>query len=167
MNVGDLRQHLADLAQLLESAGGKSAAKDLAALSEALAPFAGQSPTEFTRFLALAHEYHSTGKLSAPPKPPRAPRATNAKGDPSAVAVAVRALYDRAGDASLPMDQIESGLAGVSGLSKDGLLNVCQAMELAGMKSRKVDEIRGAIRQKVLDRRAAAQRATMIEGGPA
>ena len=33
-------------------------------------------------------------------------------------------------------------------------------------KSRKVNDIRAAIRQKILDRRGAAQRAAMIEGGP-
>ncbi len=39
MNISDLQQHFADLARLLESAGSKSTAKELGALTEGLAPF--------------------------------------------------------------------------------------------------------------------------------
>ena len=74
MIVADLQQHLTDLAKLLEANKAASAAKDLQTLGAALAPFKDQSPTDFTRFLALAHEYHTTGKLTAPTKAARLER---------------------------------------------------------------------------------------------
>jgi len=165
VNVADLRQHLDDLAKLLDASGGKSVAKDFAAIAEGLAPFSTQPLAEFSRFLVQAHEYHTTGTLAAAGKPARkaAPRAAKVKVDPAEIAAAVRALYDRANDLSLTMEHIDAELAKMSGLSKDGLLEVCGAMELVGLKSKKVDEIRASIRQKVLDRRGAAQRVGMIE----
>src|SRR5262249_40909748 len=149
MNVANLQQHLANLAKLFDASGGKSVAKDLDALATALTPFAAQSPAEFTRFLALAHEYHTTGKLSPPPKAPRKAAANPARAAPGEVAATIRSLYDRAGDLSLTMEQIDTELAKMNGLTKDGLLKVCEAMELAGMKSKKVPDIRAAIGQKI------------------
>src|SRR5258708_1289776 len=110
MTVADLKQHLADLSRLLDSSGAKSVAKDLAAAADGLRPFAGQSIGEFVRFLAAAHEYHTTGKLTAPAKPTRAPRTAKAKADPTEIAANIRVLYDRSGDLSLTMQQIESEL---------------------------------------------------------
>jgi hypothetical protein len=160
MIVHDLRQHLADLSKLVDSAGGKAAAKDLASAADALAPFGAQSIAEFGRFLGMAHEYHTTGKLTAPAKPARASRA-KAKADPAEVATTIRGLYDRSGDLSLAMEQIDAELAPLAGLTKPGLLVVAERMELAGMKAKKVNEIRAAIRQKILDRRSSAQREQM------
>lgn len=158
MIVHDLKQHLHDLSKLLESSGAKSAAKDLGVAAEALAPFGAQSITEFGRFLAKAHEYHTTGTLSAPA---RRPRTSKAKADPNEVAASIRNLYDRSGDLSLTKEQIDADLAPLTGLTKPGLLVVAERMELAGLKAKKVDEIRGAIRQKILDRRSSAQREQM------
>jgi hypothetical protein len=121
---------------------------------------------DFAKLLALAHEYHTTGKLTPPAKAPRAARTAKIKADPAAVATSVRQLYDRAGDLSLTMDEIESALAPLAGLTKPGLLAVCDRMELAGMKARKVDDIRAAVRQKIVDRRSSAQREQMIHGPP-
>lgn len=162
MNVADVQQHFVSLARLIESSGGK-AAKELVQVADCLAPFGSQSLPDFTRFLALAHEYHTTGTLAAAAKPARQPRATKTKADPAEVAAAVRAIYDRAADLSLSMDQIETELAKMNGLQKAGLLVVCEAMELGGLKNKKVDEIRAAIGQKIKDRRGAAQRADMIQ----
>jgi hypothetical protein len=166
MTIADLKQHLSDLAKLLESSGGKQVAKDIALMAEGLAPFAGQSPAEFAQFLARAHEYHTTGQLTAPAKAPRAAKPRQPKADQNEVATAVRQVYEQASDLSLPMERIESELARLSGLTKDGLLTVCERMELFGLKSKKKEEIAGAIRQKILDRRSAAQRAAMIQNPP-
>jgi len=162
VTVADLKQHLADLARFLEASGGAKVAKDLATAADGLTPFAGQSLAEFARLLALAHEYHTTGKLTPPPKPPRAAKPTKAKVDPAEAAAAVRQLYDRAGDLALTMEQIDADLGRLSGLNKNGLLAVCERMGLAGMKAKEVDAIRAAVRQKILDRRSAAQREQMI-----
>ncbi len=128
-------------------------------------PHSAQSIAEFGRFLAKAHEYHTTGTLAGPAKRTRASTA-KAKADPSEVAANVRNLYDRSGDLSLSMEQIEVDLAPLAGLTKPGLLVVAERMELAGLKPKKVDEIRGAIRQKILDRRSSAQREQMTAGTP-
>jgi hypothetical protein len=47
MNVANLRQHLIDLGKVLESSGAKQAAKDLATVGGALAPFGELSLGEF------------------------------------------------------------------------------------------------------------------------
>lgn len=162
MNVADLRQHLLDLSKLLDVSGGKTAAKDLTGLAEALAPFTTQTPAEFTQFLARAHEYHTTGKLEAPVRASRASKAAASKADPGEVVTLIRSLYDRAGDLTLTISQIETDLAHLKKLKKEGLLQVCSALELEGMAKKTVAVIIGAIRQKILDRRSAAQRAQMI-----
>jgi hypothetical protein len=167
MTVADLKQHLTDLAKLLDAAGGRQVAKDFALMAEGLTPFAGQSLAEFTRLLALAHEYRTTGKLTPPPKAARAAKLAKAKTDPAAVAAALRALYDRAGDPALPLEQINAELGQLAGLTKPGLLIVAERMELAGLKAKKVDDIKAAIRQKVLDRRSSAQRGQLMEAPPA
>ena len=164
MTIADLKQHLVDLAKLLDSSGGKQVAKDVSAMAEALSPFGAQSPADFARYLALANEYHTTGKLSAPPKAPR--KASKPKADPAEVAAAVRNLYDRSGDLAVTMEQIETELARLGELKKDGLLEVCDAMELAGMRAKTVGVIRDAIRQKILDRRSSSQRDQMIQTPP-
>jgi hypothetical protein len=168
MTVADLKQHFADLAKLLDASGSKQVAKDFGVIAEGLTPFAGQSLPEFTRFLAQAHEYHTTGKLSAPPKAPRtkAPKTAKTKPNPEEVAVTVRQLYDHSGDLSLTMEQIESGLAPLADLSKEGLLKVAEVMEIFGVKSKRMDVIQSAIRQKILDRRSSAQREEMIRNPP-
>lgn len=166
MTVADLKQHLSDLAKFLDATGGTRVAKDLAAAADGLAPFADRTIADFAKLLALAHEYHTTGKLTPPPKAPRAAKAPKVKADPAEVAAAVRGIYDRAGDLSLTMDEIDASLAPLAGLTKPGLLVVCDRMELAGMKAKKVDDIRAAMRQKILDRRSSAQREQMIHGPP-
>jgi hypothetical protein len=62
------------------------------------------------------------------------------------------------------MQQIETELQTLAGLTKEGLLHVAERMELAGMKARKVTDIRAAIRQKIYDRRSSAQRERMTFG---
>jgi hypothetical protein len=166
MNVAHLRQHLDELARLLDLAdGGKKVVGDLRAITEGLAPFDGQTLPQFAGFLARAHGYDTTGKLTAPAKPARAPRAAKPKADPAELARLIRELYDRSGDRSLPMEEIEAGLQPLAGLPKAGLTTVCQALEIRPVSKWKLDDYRAAIRQRVLDRRSAAQRAAMIEGG--
>jgi hypothetical protein len=75
-------------------------------------------------------------------------------------------VYEQASDLSLPLERIEAELAHLDVLAKDGLLTVCARMELFGMKNKKKDDIIAAIRQKILDRRSAAQRAAMIQNPP-
>lgn len=168
MNVADISQHLADLARVIDKSGGKTVARDLHAIAEGLTPFAEQTLTAFSLFLAKAHEYHTTGTLTAASKPARktSPRAPRVKADPMEIAAAVRTLYDRANDLSLTTEFIDSELNRMNGLTKDGLLKVCDAMELVGMKSKKVPDIQAAIRQKVIDRRGTAQRAAMLDEPP-
>lgn len=74
----------------------------------------------------------------------------------------IRSLYDRSGDTSVPMAEIEQTLKPLDGMDKPGLLRVAQAMELAGMKAKSREAIAQAIKQKVLDRRSSAQRERMI-----
>ena len=164
MIVADLKQHLADLAKLLDATGGKTVAKDLASIADGLTPFASQSLPEFSKFLALAHEYQTTGKLSAPATAPRAASKSAANApNVEEIAQRLRSLYDRAGNLSITMLQIETDLGQLKGLKKDGLVRICDVLELMGMAKKTIPIITGAIRQKILDRRSAAQRAEMIQ----
>lgn len=161
MTVADLKQHLADLARLLESTGGKTVARDLVAIAEGLTPFAAQALPEFSKFLALAHEYHTTGKLSAPPKAARAGK--SAAPNVEETVQRVRRLYERAGDLTMTMLEIETQLGSLKGLKKDALVRVAEALDLVGTGKKTIPLITAAIRQRILDRRSAAQRATLID----
>src|SRR5262249_53211581 len=76
----------------------------------------------------------------------------------------IRQLYDRAGtDLSIPYAQVEKTLAERDDRGKAELVPLAEEMELKGMKNKPSAHIRQAIKQKVLDRRSAAQRDQMIE----
>src|SRR5262245_38892586 len=110
MNVANLRQHLADLGNLLEASGAKAVSKDLAALAEALKPFQERTLQDFARFLGKAREQEAGGgrapEKTKEGKPGRTSPA-KPKPDPEEVARRVRQVYDRAGDLSMKPEEID------------------------------------------------------------
>lgn len=164
MNVADLQQHLRDLSRLLEASKAKEVGKDLATIADGLTPFQAMKLADFAAFLRQAQEYAATGIV--PATHTRANRGGGGrkaavKPDAAEVAQRIRQLYDSASNLSVPMENIEGELRPLTALTKPGLLQVAQALELRVPGKMKVDQLRQLIRQQVLDRRGASQRAGM------
>jgi hypothetical protein len=170
VTVADIQQHLTDLGRFLRASGAKQVADEVAEVADHLTPFRDHRLADFGRFLARAHQFATDGTIPVVPgkgrggsvKPGPAPKA-----DAGTVAEAVRRVYDRAGELSLDAAEIEAALGPVAALPMPGLKVVAAALELKVPAKAKVDEARGLIRQKVLDRRGAAQRAGMTSLPPA
>lgn len=163
MTVADLQQHLTDLGRLLRSSGAKQVADELAEVAGHLAPFRDHRLPDFGRFLVQAHQYATSGTVPVASEKGKAGKAgpVPPKPEPGTVAGAVRRVYDRAGDLTLDASEIEAALGPVATLPMPGLKVVAAALELKLPAKTKVDDARSLIRQKVLDRRGAAQRAGM------
>jgi len=168
VKVADLQQHLSDLSRLLDASGAKQVATDLNAIQAGLTPFREQPLKTFAEFLVRAEAYSRGEVPLVPPKTtrPRTTGARKAKVDPAEAVQRLCQLYDRAGDPSVSAEEIETGLQALEELNKDGLLKAADALEIKGLSRKKVQEIREAVRQKVINRRGAAQRASMIDQQP-
>jgi hypothetical protein len=171
MKVADLQQHLADLGRMLEAAGAKSVATDLAAIQKGLSPFRELPLKGFADFLVRAEAYRAGGEV-----PPVAPKsggkgkgaaakaaAKPALPDAAALAQEVRSLYDRAADPAVTAEQIDALGGRLAGLTKDGLVAVAEAIDMRGMKSKKKDEILAAIQNRIRTRKGATQKVGMID----
>jgi hypothetical protein len=164
LTVADLQQHLSELSRFLKTAGAQSVGKELAAVAEGLTPFRQHKLTDFLRFLGQAHQYATTGILpviTGKGKGPKVKPSAAQKPLAQEVAQQVRELYDQAANPALDPTRIEVGLEPLAHLTRAGLLLVAQAVELTIPSKAKVDDIRHRIRQKIVDRRGAAQRAGM------
>lgn len=164
MKVADLRQHLADLARLMEATGAKAVAADLVAIQEGLAPF-NESPLKgFAEFLVRAEAY-SRGEV--PVAPPSRKRATSGGRPPSTKAPPVdvealvqeaKDLYARAADPAVTAEAVEALAGRLKAPKKDDLVRVAEGVGLVGMKAKAKDKIVEAIRARILDRKGAAVR---------
>src|SRR5579862_8863191 len=159
MNVADLRQHLADLGKVLESAGAKKVADDLGAVSAGLAPFHNLTLKEFAAFLAKAEAF-SRGEPA--PKPAKRPASRGKTGDVSpdidVLCRDFRSLYDRAADPSVTEEVIVATMGRLDGLSKSSLFAVALALELNLPKSKSIPQIVAAIHQRIVARKGSKQR---------
>jgi hypothetical protein len=168
VKVADLQQHLVDLAKLLDASGAKGVATDLNAIQTGLTPFRDVPLRTFADFLVRAEAYSRDPVPIVPPKTrqPRASTSRKAKADPAEVVERLRQLYERSGDPSVSTEELDQGLRLLGDLTKDGLLQVADALEIKGLSKKKVPEIREAVRQKVFNRRGASQRASMVDQQP-
>jgi hypothetical protein len=169
MKVADLQQHLADLARLLEASGARPVAADLAAIREGLAPFRDLPLKGFADFLVRAEAY-SRGEVPITPAPggrraaPSRPAKSKAPaGDADALGRETHDLYERAADPAVTPEQIDALAARLGALSKDGLAAVAERIGLKGMKAKSKGAIQEAIRQRIIARKGASQRAGLIE----
>jgi hypothetical protein len=164
VTVADLQQHFTDLGRLLRAGGAKQVADELTEVAAHLAPFRDHRLADFGRFLVQAHQYAATGTLPVIPVKARGgtvKAGAAPKAEPAAVAEAVRRVYDRAGDLTVAEAEIEAALGPMAALPLAGLKVVAAALELKLPTRAKIDEARQQIRQKVYNRRGAAQRAEM------
>lgn len=71
----------------------------------------------------------------------------------------IRGVYDKAGDISIPIEEIEKSLEPMKFLTKAELVSLAsEHLELVGMKTKTKPQIIAAIRRRIIDRRIAAQR---------
>lgn len=166
MNVADLRQHLADLGKLMASSGAKPVAADLAAICDGLAPFEWVSLKDFAAFLVRADAYSRGEVPVVPPKKARkvaGPTQVAPDVDVEAICREMRDLYDRAADPTTTAAIVDGTIGKLNGLKKDDLIQVAAAIELKVAKSKKAGDIIAAIRQRVIARKGATQRAGLLD----
>jgi hypothetical protein len=160
MKIQHIVKHLADLADFLAEAGGAGMARELRSLCEGLGPYGMMTTNEFLKTIqAKAAE--------AKPRPTRsAARANSTSANASAIIDEIRQIYARAGDPSLSSEAIDNGIGRLAGLKKADIVAAAEAVGLAGMKSRTIAAIVQEIRQRILARRGAVQRAELADRGP-
>jgi hypothetical protein len=83
--------------------------------------------------------------------------------DPQDLARQAHDLYERAADPAVTTAQIDGLVGQLGGLKKAGLVTVAEAVGLKGMKAKTNEEIIQAIRQRIVSRKGAAQRAGLID----
>lgn len=160
MKVADLQEILSHLGRLFESAGSKAAA-ELEAFRECLEPFreltAKQLATELRKL---------TEPGQAQPRPPRKPTKAPAV-DVDSMVREVQVLYSQATDPGTTIERIDETTKRLEPLTKDALVRVAEGIELVGMKNKgKKTDIVAAIRQRILSRKGASQRANLIDRSP-
>jgi hypothetical protein len=167
VKVSDFQQHVADLAKLLKASGAKGVATDLTAIRDGLNPFRDQPLKTFADFLIRAEAY-SRGEVPVKP-PPRGKRPSGAgkrratPANAQGLAGEIKELYERVAEPATNAQVIDVALAKLGPLTKDGLVVVAEAIGLLGMKRKGKEHIKRAIRQRVLARKGAAQRAGIID----
>lgn len=128
-----------------------------------LAPETSKEPLVTEADRALAERYRKPKKptqTEAPPAPePPAPEVPAVN--------PVRAIYDRVRadrQAELPYEPLVQEIdAAMTGKSKKELVEIATAMEIVGTQTRSKEWIAKAVKQKILDMRAGAQRQKMVE----
>jgi hypothetical protein len=161
VNVADLQQLLAHVSKLLETAGAKAAPlSELAAFREGLAPFREHTLKKLNELLVQAD---AAARGEAPPR--RAGRrSSGGTGRPDAESLVreVKSLYERATDPTVSEADINALAARLAPLMKDDLLSVAASIELKVAKAKTKDHIIGEIRQRILARKSAHQRAHLL-----
>lgn len=174
MTVADLKQHLGDLARFLSASGAKTTATDLEAIQQGLTPFQSIPLKAFAEFLVRAEAY-SRGEVPVLPGK-RVTRGGKGGGKPSAAAQPkpdfgalekdVLDLYNRAADPSVTTDMVASLTPRLNSLKKDDLVRVCNSLGMSGMKNKKIPELVKAITDRILARKGATTRSSIIDREP-
>jgi hypothetical protein len=167
MKMADLKQHLADLTKVLDSAGaGKGVIADLRSIVEGLAPFNEFALKDFAGFLVRAEAY-SRGEvlvkgIKAPPKSPSKSGAKGTQGDPATLAQEAKRVYEEAAYPTVTVEIIDSLAGRIGNLSKDGMLTVAAALDLRFSKAATKGSVVDAIRKRILDRKGVFQRTGLL-----
>jgi len=158
MNVASVQKHFRDLAGLLaDVSGAKNVVAELSAFAAALEPCRSMSVAKFGEFLRLAEEHQRTGKLD--PSVPSRSKSVASKTEPAEAIRRVTILYQTILQPNITSVHIESELALLDGLKKADLLQVANVVGTHdAMKSRKVDDVRTALKKAIRDRRGMFER---------
>lgn len=153
MTVHQLREMLASLRPVFESAGASKVSTDLAAFTTGLNEFDGK--LTLTAFLKLAKDGQK------PPKPPPSPKLSVDE-----LAAELSSIHDRPRDPMVTPDVIEATIQKIKPLSKPDVTKVAAAIGLTAVAKLTKDKILEAIRTRVAERRDAALKNDMIGGRP-
>jgi hypothetical protein len=162
VTVQELRDTLTKFVELLKAADAKVATtRALTEFVEQARPF---DDLKLGDFVKLAEKGRNPPQPSAPAARPRQSGGQSA--DPGTLAAEVKGLYDSAGDERVTEGAIREACGRLSALKKDGLIVVAEAIGLAGMQSKKKDEIVTQITNRLLERKGAAIRGQLIDRPP-
>jgi hypothetical protein len=160
VNIGDVQSFLRNLGALLAAHQGKKPAANFDAFCDGLDPFRDQALGTFAQFLRDAAEYQRTGIIpaqSAKARKPATPKSGTPKhklknkDDGQAIdeaAAVLQALFDRATDATLTHEMIESEVNRIDReFDAAGLKAVARRFGISSGLSTK-----GAVKAKLLGR---------------
>jgi hypothetical protein len=148
MNVADLQEYFHNLGLFVNKSGGAKLTADLDDLQRSLAPFAAMTVKEFADFL--------TGKQP----PVKAAKPAKVKPNAEDLANHVRRLYDTINEPTVNNESVETVLGQLDKLTVADLKVVAGKIEYRVSKEKK-PQIIEAIRNRILGRRGAHQRAGM------
>ncbi|MBN9517150.1 hypothetical protein J0H58_01310 [bacterium] len=162
MTVNDLRETLTNLVALLAAADAKAATtRGLTEFVELTAPFGDMT---LKAFASLAEAGRTPRGEAAGGRRVRPVAA--AKADPAAVEAEVVDLYARAAESAVTAAQVEAACDRLGGLTKDALARLAERIELFGAKAMRKDALVAAITARVVERKDAAVRRTLIDRPP-
>ncbi len=165
MKVADLKRYFTDLAALVNAADGRKSGAELLEIAKRLEPFADYGLLEFGDFLTRAEHYHRTGLvIPGPPKGAAKPKApAKPKADVSALHAEVEHVYRSSASPHVTVESIEELGAKLSGLNKDQLASIAQAVELVGMGKKTKGAILEAIIARIRSIKQSAVRTSIID----
>jgi hypothetical protein len=158
VTVADLQQFLSDLSKLLRVSRAAGVAGELDYVSAKLAPFKEYGLKAFADFLEKADAY-SKGALAPKPKTTPGKKAKATPADIDQACARVLALYDRAIDPTVTVDEITAGVQALEGMDppKATLDDLLKRMGASQKFKTKADALK-AVRQKILGRKGAFDR---------
>ena len=86
--------------------------------------------------------------------------------NPEVHSAEVKSLYQRAAEPDVSEEQIRNACGQLGAMSKDGLMRVAEAIGLAGMKSKKKDELLAEITLQLIESKGAAIRRAQLVDRP-
>jgi hypothetical protein len=160
VTIDQLRETLRQLNRLLEAADAKKATTvGLTEFIEATAPFGELSIKAFVT-LAEAGRTPPSDRTSVSP---RRGATTKTKVDFTVLAGVLKNLYDRAAEPDVNEEQIRTACAQLGALTKGQLVQIAEGVGLAGMKSKKKDELVAEITRRLIERKGAAIRRQLVD----
>ena len=161
MNVAALQQLLDDIGRLLATAGVRhSTVDELADFREGLTPF---RELPLKKLISLLVQGDAAERGAPSPRGGRQSRGRSQdRPDAGALGREIQSLYERAADPAVSEADIDALAARLTPLTKDGLIAVATAIELKVAKSKSKDQIIREIRQRILARKGAHQRAYLL-----
>lgn len=157
MNVDEFQLHLNNLSNLLRRAGGKKVADEMDEFCLALRPYSDRRMKDLVAMIAKAETITQNGGLPAKPK-----GKAKKKSDPAAISDAVqrvRNLFERATDASVSREEIETACSELDsiGVPKPALESLARELMISEKLPNKTVII-DRIRQAILTRKGTFQR---------
>ncbi len=153
MNVAHLMKLLSSLSDTLADSGGKTVAKDLARIADALEPFGDRTLSKFADFLLKAHEFEQTGAVSGGRK------ATPKPLDPQVVDSVVDTLnevYEQATSPEMTYQKIDADINKlIKKFTKDVVVEIAARFGVSGKTKKAAIE---AIHRKIRDRKESFER---------